>query len=165
MKFLSQLYRESQQDWFGQGEGVFVAYICCFQSVKGWTLSQWFAHVIQQCGQDTTCINMQHALKTLKAQDPEITTAFYRQGSTACYRFGNTILVCLLVGKSTGIQVRCQLLRMYCLDSAKLKYLQPPTLKMVFTRSGWMKATKQPPGLHLADKDMSECHLVSALLP
>ena len=63
--------------------------------------------------------------------------------------------------------IRCQLWRKYCLNSAKLNFLQPSMLKMLSIRSDWMKlvARKQLSGHHLADTDISECHLVSALLP
>ena len=59
---------------------------------------------------------------------------------------------------------RCQLKRKYGLDSAKPKFLQPSILKIVSIRLGWTKlvARKQLSGLHLADTDISECHLVSA---
>ena len=48
---------------------------------------------------------MQHVLKTLKAEHPEITTAFYRQDNVGCYHCANTILARPVIGKSTGIQV------------------------------------------------------------
>ena len=106
MKFLPQLYRESQQDWFGK-RGISCHISVVFRRVRGELQSQGFVHIIQQCNQDSTCIIliMQHVLKTLKAEHPEITTAFYRQDNAGCYHCANTILACPVIGKSTGIQV------------------------------------------------------------
>ena len=106
MKFLPQLYRESQQDWFGK-RGISWHISVVFRRVRDKLQSQGFVHIIQQCNQDSTCIIliMQHVLKTLKAEHPEITTAFYRQDNTGCYHCANTILACPVIGKSTGIQV------------------------------------------------------------
>ena len=106
MKFLPQLYRESQQDWFGK-RGISWHISVVFRRVRGELQSQGFVHIIQQCNQDSTCIIliMQHVLKTLKAEHPEITTAFYRQDNAGCYHCANTILACPVIGKSTGIQV------------------------------------------------------------
>lgn len=78
MKFLPQLYRESQQDCFVK-RGISWHISVVFRRVRGELQSQSFVHIIQQCNQDSTCIIliMQHVLKTLKAEHPEITTAFY----------------------------------------------------------------------------------------
>ena len=93
MKFLPQLYRESQQDWFGK-RGISWHISVVFRRVRGELQSQAFVHIIQQCNQDSTCIIliMQHVLKTLKAEHAEITTAFYRQDNVGCYHCANTIL-------------------------------------------------------------------------
>ena len=106
MKFLPQLYRESQQDCFVK-RGISWHISVVFRRVRGELQSQSFVHIIQQCNQDSTCIIliMQHVLKTLKAEHPEITTAFYRQDNAGCYHCANTILACPVIGKSTGIQV------------------------------------------------------------
>ena len=106
MKFLPQLYRESQQDCFVK-RGISWHISVVFRRVRGELQSQGFVHIIQQCNQDSTCIIliMQHVLKTLKAEHPEITTAFYRQDNAGCYHCANTILACPFIRKSTGIQV------------------------------------------------------------
>ena len=106
MKFLPQLYRESQQDWFGK-RGISWHISVVFRRVRGELQSQGFVHIMQQCNQDSTCIIliMQHVLKTLKAEHPEITTAFYRQDNAGCYHCAKTILACPVIGKSPGIQV------------------------------------------------------------
>ena len=106
MKFLPQLYCESQQDWCGK-RGISWHISVVFRRVRGELQSQGFVHIIQQCSQDSSrvILIMQHVLQTLKAEHPEITTAFYRQDNAGCYHCANTILACPLIGKSTGIHV------------------------------------------------------------
>ena len=106
MKFPPQLYHESQQDCFVKRRISWHISVV-FRRVRGELQSQSFVHIIQQCNQDSTCIIliMQHVFKTLKAERPEITTAFYRQDNAGCYQCANTILACPVIGKSTGIQV------------------------------------------------------------
>ena len=84
VKFLPQLYRESQQDWFGK-RGISWHISVVFRRVRGELQSQGFIHIIQQCSQDSSCVIliMQHVLSTLKAEHPKLTPAFYRQRSTA----------------------------------------------------------------------------------
>lgn len=102
MKFLPQLYRESQQDCFVK-RGISWHISVVFRRVRSELQSQSFVHIIQQCNQDSTCIIliMQHVFKTLKAERPEITTAFYRQDNAGCYQCANTILACAVIGKSS----------------------------------------------------------------
>ena len=47
MKFLPQLYRESQQDWFGK-RGISWHISVVFRRVRGELQSQGFVHIIQQ---------------------------------------------------------------------------------------------------------------------
>ena len=47
MKFLPQLYRESQQDWFGK-RGISWHISVVFRRVRGELQSQSFVHIIQQ---------------------------------------------------------------------------------------------------------------------
>ena len=106
MKFLPQLYRESQQDWFGK-RGISWHIAVVFRRVSGELQSQAFVHIIQSCSQDSTSavLIMQHVLKTLKTEHPEVTTAFFRQDNAGCYHCANTVLACPLIEQSTGIKV------------------------------------------------------------
>ena len=106
MKFPPQLYRESQQDWFGK-RGISCHISVVFRRVRGELQSQGFVHIIQQCSQDSSCVILitQNVLQTLKAEHPEITTAIYRQDNAGCYHCANTIHACPLTEKSTGIHV------------------------------------------------------------
>ena len=66
-----------------------------------------FTQIIQSCSQGSTAVvlMMQHVLKTLKTEYPEITRAYFRQDNAACYHCKNTILACQIIEQSTGIKV------------------------------------------------------------
>ena len=55
MKFLSQLYRESQQDWFGK-RGISWHISVVFRRKSGELQSQAFIHIGQSCIQDSTAV-------------------------------------------------------------------------------------------------------------
>lgn len=108
MKFLPQLYRESQQDWFGK-RGISWHIAVVFRRIEGELQSQAFVHIIQSCSQGSLAVvlMMQHVLNILKSQHPEITTAYFRQDNAGCYHCASTILACPSIEKSTGIKVAC----------------------------------------------------------
>ena len=106
MKFLPQLYRESQQDWFGK-RGISWHISVVFRRKSGDLQSQAFVHIVQSCSQDSTAVILmvQHMLKTLKTECPDITTAYLRQDNAGCYHCANTVLACPKMEQSTGIKV------------------------------------------------------------
>ena len=57
--------------------------------------------------QDSTAVilMMQHVLRTLKTEYPEITWAYLRQDNAGCYHCANTVLACQTMEQSTGIKV------------------------------------------------------------
>lgn len=106
MKFLPQSYRESQQDWFAKrGISWHIAVAC--RRIGGEIQSQAFIHIVQSCSQGSTAVvlMMQHLLKTLKTEYPEITRAYFRQDNASCYHCANTVLACRIIEQSTGITV------------------------------------------------------------
>lgn len=106
MKFLPQLYRESQQDWFGKrGISWHISVVFGRKSME--LQSQTFIHIVQSCSQDSTAVilMMQHVLKTLKTEYPEITWAYPRQDNAGCYHCANTVLAYQTMEQSTGIKV------------------------------------------------------------
>ena len=106
MKFLPQSYRDSQQDWFAKrGISWYIAVV--FRRRGGEIQSQTFVHIIQSCSHGSTAVvlMMQHVLKTLKTEYPEITRAYFRQDNAACYHCANTVLACQIIEQSTGIKV------------------------------------------------------------
>ena len=105
-KFLPQSYRESQPDWFGKREiSWHIAVV--FRRVSGKLQSQAFVHIIQSCSQDSTAVVsiMQHVLKSLKSEYPEIRRAFFRQDNAGCYHCANIVLACPLIEQLTSIKV------------------------------------------------------------
>ena len=63
--------------------------------------------MLWSCSQGSTAVvlMMQHVLKTLHEEYPEITKAHLRQDNAGCYHCANTILACLTFEQSTGIKV------------------------------------------------------------
>ena len=106
MKWLPQRYRETQADWFGKRG------ISWHVSVVVWRFAsqleqQTFVHIIEECNQDANAVVqlLQHTLKTLKADHPEISTAAPRQDNAGCYHSVIMLAACRLMGAATGIRV------------------------------------------------------------
>ncbi|KAL9954429.1 hypothetical protein ACROYT_G041966 [Oculina patagonica] len=106
MKFLPQLYRESQQDWFGK-RGISWHISVAFRRKDGELQSQAFVHIVQSCSQDSVAVVLmiQHVLKTLKTECPDITMAYLRQDNAGCYHCANTVVACPKMEQSTGIKI------------------------------------------------------------
>ena len=49
---------------------------------------------------------MEHILRNLKNDHPEITTAYFRQDNAGCYKSAAMLAACPLMQKTTGINVR-----------------------------------------------------------
>lgn len=106
MKFLPQLYRQSQQDWLGK-RGISWHISVVFRKSQGKLQSQGFVHIVQSCSQDSTSVvlMMEHMLRTLESEHPEITKALYRQDNAGCYHCANTVLACASIEHSSGIKI------------------------------------------------------------
>ncbi|KAK3736782.1 hypothetical protein QZH41_002391 [Actinostola sp. cb2023] len=106
MKFLPQMYRESQQDWFGR-RGISWHISVDFRKVDEELQSQAFVHIVQSCSQDSTAVvvMLQHLLRTLKDEHPEIMRANLRQDNAGCYHSSNTILAMAHLKQSIGINI------------------------------------------------------------
>ena len=106
MKFLPQMYRESQQDWFGK-RGISWHISVVVRRVNDDLQSQAFVHVIQSCAQGSHAVvlMMQYVLQTLKTEHPEIVQAFFRQDNAGCYHCSNTVLALAHMEKVVGIKV------------------------------------------------------------
>ena len=106
MKFLPQLFRESQQDWFAK-RGISWHIAVVFRRLNGELQRQAFVHIVQSCSQDSTAVVLmiQHVLKTLKTECPEISSAYLRQDNAGCYHCANTVLACRTIEQSTGIKI------------------------------------------------------------
>ena len=106
MKFLPQMYRESQTNWFGK-RGISWHISVVYRRVLGELESQGFIHIVQSCSQDSSAIItiMQHVLHTLSTENPSISKAFFRQDNAGCYHSSATLLACPSIEASTGIKV------------------------------------------------------------
>ena len=106
MKFLPQMFRESQQDWFGK-RGISWHISVVFRRVSGVLQSLAFVHIIQSCSQESHAVVMimQHVLQTLKTEHPEVTQAFFRQDNAGCYHCSHTVSSLAQMERVVGIKV------------------------------------------------------------
>lgn len=107
MKFLPRRYRESQGDWFAK-RGISWHVTVAIRKRESALETQAFVHIIEKCKQDSPCvvILMEHVLETLKKENPEIKSVFYRQDNAGCYHSANTIYACKTISDSTGIFIK-----------------------------------------------------------
>ena len=106
-KFLPTKYRESQADWFGK-RGLSWHISVVERKVNAKLQSQTFVHIIENCSQDTSAVVriLEHTLRTLKTEHPEITSAFLRQDNAGCYHNSVLLATCSVLKSKTGVSVR-----------------------------------------------------------
>ena len=106
MKFLPQKYRESQADWFAK-RGISWHISVVARRLNGKLQNQSFVHIVKNCNQDSSVVIriMEHILRTLKTENPEISTAFFRQDNAGCYHHATMLAACRSMGDVTGIAV------------------------------------------------------------
>lgn len=106
MKFLPQRYRETQSDWFGK-RGISWHISVVVRRVNGQLQTQTFVHILQSCnqGSSTVILLLEHVLRTLKTDYPEIQYAHFRQDSDGCYHSATTILAMPAIQLSSGVSV------------------------------------------------------------
>lgn len=107
MKFLPQKFRETQSDWFGKRGISWHISVAIYKNSNGDVQQQSFVHVVDNCSQDTNTVValMEHTLRTIKAESPQITTAYYRHDNAGCYHSVPLLIGCHLMKKATGIKV------------------------------------------------------------
>ena len=106
MKFIPQRYRESQSDWLGK-KGISWHISVAYRRVEGQLQSEGFVTVIKSCGQGSSAVVtiLQHVIRTLKTEHPEIQRVFLRQDNAGCYHSASTVLACPAIKASTGVRV------------------------------------------------------------
>ena len=106
MKFLPQRYRETQSDWFGK-RGISWHISVVVRRVNGQLQTQTFVHILQSCnqGSSTVILLLEHVLRTLKTEYPEIQHAYFRQDNAGCYHSATTILAIPAIQSSSGVSV------------------------------------------------------------
>ena len=107
MKFMPSRYREAQSDFFGK-RGISWHISVCHRKVDDRLEAQTFIHVLESGLQDseTVVLIMEHVLRSLKQQHPEITTAYFRQDNAGCYHSSCTILSARVLSARSGMQVK-----------------------------------------------------------
>ena len=107
MKFLPAEYREAQSDFFGK-RGISWHISVCTRKRNDNLEAQTLVHILESGLQDSTAVvsMMEHVLKSLKTQHPELTDAYFRQDNAGCYHCANTILSCNALSQKTGIRIR-----------------------------------------------------------
>ena len=105
MKFLPQMYRESQTDWYAK-RGISWHISVVYRRFLGELQSQAFIHIIQYCNQDSSAVIsiIQHVLHALSTEHPNIKKAFLRQDNAGCYHSSATLLSFPSIEASTGIK-------------------------------------------------------------
>jgi hypothetical protein len=105
MKFLRKRYRESQTDWFAK-RGLSWHISVVMRKAAG-VLQQAFVHILQNCNQDSNAVVgvLNHTLRTLKKEHPEISKAYLCQDNAGCYHSIEILTSCRLMEESTGIKV------------------------------------------------------------
>ena len=107
MKFMPSRYREAQSDLFGK-RGISWHISVCHRKVDDRLEAQTFIHVLESGLQDseTVVLIMEHVLRSLKQQHPEITTGYFRQDNAGCYHSSCTILSARVLSARSGMQVK-----------------------------------------------------------
>lgn len=108
MKFLPQKYRETQADWFGKRGISWHISVVVRKVPNGNMLQQVHVHIVDRCrSQDSTAVIaiMEHTLRSIKEENPEIDTAYFRQDNAGCYHTAELLTACHLMQNATGIKV------------------------------------------------------------
>ncbi|CAC5390370.1 unnamed protein product [Mytilus coruscus] len=96
MKYLPNMFRKKQSDWYGQ-------------KGKNWhVIHRTFVHIMDSAKQDWYSVSslLLHALTTIKQQLPEIKEMFLRSDNAGCYKCGQIWLVMNELSQQSGITIR-----------------------------------------------------------
>ena len=106
MKFLPVKYRESQSEWFAK-RGISWHISVVVRKKNGHFENQSFVHIVDNTSQDSSVVEriIEHTLRTLKEENPEIDSAFLRQDNAGCYHSSAVLASCPLMEAITGIDV------------------------------------------------------------
>ena len=107
MKWLPQRYRETQADWFGK-RGISWHVSVVVRKVADQLEQETFVHILEESSQDADAVVrvLQHTLRSLKVEHPEIKFASLRQDNAGCYHSVTMLSACRLMGTATGIHVK-----------------------------------------------------------
>ena len=107
MKFLPVKYRETQADWYGKRGISWHISVVVKRTTDGKFEHRAFVHVAQNCSLDSNVVSViDHILRTLKVEHPEIRRASFRQDNAGCYHSATLLAACRLMQQTTGIKVK-----------------------------------------------------------
>lgn len=106
MKFIPQRFRESQSDWFGK-RGISWHISVVVRRISGCLQSQTFVHILESSNQGSASVILiiEHVLRTLKTENPEMHFAYLRQDNAGCYHSASTLLAVPAIQESSGMKV------------------------------------------------------------
>ena len=106
IKFLPRQYRESQTDWFAK-RGLSWHISVVMTKVREVLQQQAFVHIVQNCNEDINAVVgvLNHILRTLRKEHPEINKAYLCQDNAGCYHSIELLTLCRLMEESMGIKV------------------------------------------------------------
>ena len=108
MKFLPVKFWETQADWYGERGISWYISVVVRRATDGKLGHQAFVHVAQNCSQDSKVVVsvINHILRTLKVEHPEIRRASFRQDNAGCCHSATLLAACRLMQQTTGIKVK-----------------------------------------------------------
>lgn len=104
MKFLPQRYRERMSEFFGKrGRSWHVSAV--ITKKEGKLESECFVHILDTCTQNSFAVAsiIEHLLKFIKQETPQIQNAYLRSDNAGCYHSGQLLLSLTDIGKRTGV--------------------------------------------------------------
>ena len=104
MKFLPQRYRERMSEFFGKrGRSWHVSAV--ITKKEGKFESECFVHILDACTQNSFAVAsiIEHLLKFIKKETPQIQNAFLRSDNAGCYHSGQLLMSLAEIGKRTGV--------------------------------------------------------------
>ena len=108
MKYLPQHYRERMSDFLGKrGRSWHVSAVITKQAEEFQV--ECFVHLFDNCTQNSFAVSsiIEHLLKTIKKESPQIENAYLRSDNAGCYHSGSLLLSLPFIGQRTGIRVLC----------------------------------------------------------
>lgn len=105
---LTQHLRETQSDWLGKRGMSWHIISVVVQRVSSQLQTQTFVQMVQSSNQGsfTVVLLLEHVLRTLKSEHPEIQHGNLRQDNAGCYHSAAIIIAIPAIQSSSGMRIR-----------------------------------------------------------